>query len=262
MKTLILTLLLLIQLKVHSQTLYYNTCEDTVNIFRVPPAASLEKGSWSYAVQAEDSIGDGSADTVYLGAQSARFEVRTTEALVKDGHRAEIVIIKPVPREAWYSYAVYFPTSGYAYDTQRDCISQWYQNGSPSFSIRTKKGAIYFEYGNNKDALKRGDVGVGGREQPIVKDVWHKIVIHVIHSYDTDGLIEFWYDGVKTVKKGPNMYKLFDGSKPLYPKLKIGMYKNSFDEDNNTTATIRKRIIFFDNIKVGNAKMSYAQMVP
>jgi len=91
-------------------------------------AHNLETGSWDYAMQIVGS-------PVYKGKKAVKFEIRDNQPLVKNGKRAEVTIIKALPgKDMWYSYAVYFPSVGFAKDSQREVISQWYQNGSPATS--------------------------------------------------------------------------------------------------------------------------------
>lgn len=205
-------------------------------------AYSIEVGSWDYALQYVDSL-------AYMGKKSARFEIRKDQPLVKNGIRAEVVIIKKLPeKEMWYSFAVYFPSNGFTKDSEREVINQWYQNGSPATTLRARNDRIYLETGNEPDKRKQIDIGA------IAKDSWHTFVLHFIHSYENDGLIEVWYDDQKVIThRGGNMYN------DVLPKWKIGLYKAAFKYG---TSALDKRVIFFDNIKVGNQNSSYEEMRP
>ena len=137
---------------------------------------------------------------------------------------------------------------GYEYDDKREAINQWYQNGSPATSIRTEEDRIYLVTGNELDTKKEIDIG------PITKDIWHTFVIHFIHSHYSDGLIELWHNGNKIITHmGGNMYD------DVLPKWKIGLYKTAFEKG---TSDVNRRIIFFDNIKVGNENAAYDEMIP
>jgi hypothetical protein len=206
-------------------------------------AHSWEIGSWDYALQFV-------TDTVYQGIKSARFEIRKDQPLVKDGKRAEIVIVKgadgDITKNTWYSFSALFPTDGYEYDKEREIINQWYQNGSPATSFRTQKDRFLLESGNTTSNRKQYDLG------PITKDVWHQFVFHFIHSYNSDGLVEIWHNGVKVLTRtGGNMYN------DVLPKWKIGLYKAAFK---TTSSLVSKRIIYFDNVRVGNANATYEEM--
>ena len=208
-------------------------------------AHDWDVGTWDYALQFVDA-------PVYAGLKSARFEIRIDQPLVANGKRSEITIVKgadgDIGKDTWYSFAVYFPSSGYEYDDTREIINQWYQDGTPATSIRTQRDQIILESGNTSSNRKKYTVA------PIEKDKWHTIVMHFIHSYGTDGLIEFWYDGAKKVTvRGGNMYKL------ALPKWKIGLYKSSFKDG---TSDVTRRVIYFDNVRVGNQNSTYELMKP
>src|SRR5207248_11613187 len=119
---------------------------------------------WDYALQF--------TSPAFQGQKSARFEIRQDQPLVNDGKRAEIVIVKgesgDITKNAWYSFAAYFPTDGYEYDSEREVINQWYQNGTPATSLRTQKDRILLESGNTTSTRKDYDLG------PIVKDTWQE----------------------------------------------------------------------------------------
>lgn len=209
-------------------------------------AHSIEVGDWDYAMNFVTE------PVAFEGRKSVRFEIREDQELVKTGKRAEACIVKgsegEVGKEAWYSYAVLCPSVGYEYDTDREIINQWYQDGSPSMTIRTEEDRFLLEAGNTPDDRKEYDLGA------IKKDSWTTFVMHVIHSFGSDGLIEIWRDGVKTVTvNGGNMY---DG---ILPKFKVGLYKSGFKYD---LSLVERRVIYFDNIRVGNEKATYRDMIP
>jgi len=205
-------------------------------------AHSIETGDWDYALQYVKS-------PTYDGVGAARFEIREDQPLVKNGKRAEVVIIKGLPaKDMWYSYAVYFPSEGFAKDSQREVISQWYQDGSPATSIRVQFDRIFLETGPTMETRKQIDIG------PVTKDVWHEFVFHFIHSHDSDGLIEVWHNGEKAIThKGGNMYD------DVLPKWKIGLYKAAFKYG---TSEVSRRVLYFDNIKVGDGSASLEDMIP
>lgn len=204
-------------------------------------AYAMEVGKWEYALQIV-------TDPAFEGKKSARFEIRVDQPLVKDGKRSEVTIIKGLPsKEMWYSFAVYFPSQGFSKDSQRDAICQWYQDG-PATSLRVNNDRMLLETGPEKNKRERIDLGI------LVKDTWHELIFHFIHSHDRDGLIEIWYDGKKIVTHhGGNLYD------DVLPKWKIGLYKAAFKTEKSE---VTRRIIFFDNIKVGGAKAVLKDMQP
>jgi hypothetical protein len=84
--------------------------------------------------------------------------------------------------------------------------------------------------------------------------------MRIKHSWRTDGLVEVWMtrsNGVATkvlTHTGPNRFN--DLQMPFW---KFGLYK--WDWNNNTYwGTITKRIMFYDNVRIGDAGASLAKM--
>ena len=125
---------------------------------------------------------------------------------------------------------------------------KWYQDGSPATSIRTQRDRILLESGTSQSNRKKYDLG------PIVKNQWQTFVLHFIHSYNSDGLIEIWINGTKKITvTGGNMYN------NVLPKWKIGLYKSAFKYG---TSDVTRRVIYFDNIRVGGETSTYQSMMP
>lgn len=229
-------------LQVNTSLIYKETME---GLTPFSTAHDLDVGTWPYALQFYSS-------PAFRGVKAARFEIRKDQPLVANGKRSEVTIIKgslgKITNNAWYSFAVYFPSAGYEYDNEREVINQWYQSGSPATSLRTRRDRILLETGNTPATRKQFDLG------PIVKNRWHTFVFHFIHSYYSDGLVEVWLNGTKKLTyKGGNMYN------DVLPKWKVGLYKSAFKYG---TSAVSRRIIYFDNIKVGNEKSTYTTMNP
>ena len=208
-------------------------------------AHDLDVGDWDYALQFVKA-------PYYRGLKAARFEIREDQPLVANGKRSEVTIVKgslgQITKNSWYSFAVYFPSVGYEYDDEREVINQWYQNGSPATSLRTRRDRLLLETGNTEESREQYDLGA------ISKNRWHTFVFHFIHSHGDDGLIEVWYDGIKKLTlRGGNMYD------DILPKWKIGLYKSAFKYG---TSDVSRRVIYFDNIKVGNENATYMTMRP
>lgn len=203
-----------------------------------------ETGAWEYALQYVGS-------PVYDGTRSARFEIQHDQPLVAQGRRSEVTIIMGtnglLTRNAWYSFAVYFPSDAYAPDTTYDVISQWYKDGSP-VRLLTKRDRILIDIGSEMGGKEKIEVG------QLTLDTWHEFVFHFIHSHESDGYIGIWHNRQLTVSRaGGNMYN------DSLPKWKIGIYKNSFEVG---TSLVTNRVVFFDNIKVGDENASYRDMEP
>ncbi|MBD1397727.1 heparin lyase I family protein [Pontibacter sp. JH31] len=180
------------------------------------------------------------------GGKTSRFELRQNDPDVKGSRRAEVTVIKDeTQKEMWYAFEAYFPAKDYVDEDNDEVINQWYQSGmgTPSAALRTKGGRLQLRVGNNADTREKIDLG------PVVKDQWQSVVVHMVHSYGSDGLTEVWVNGKKIVsRKGGNMY---DG--PL-PKWKMGVYKSRWASEKTTTD---KRVLFYDNIRVSRNGVSF-----
>jgi hypothetical protein len=233
----ILTLLLLVPLLAFNQTIYYESAEGNA-IFST---YVVKQTSTSYGITAANNI-------AYTGTKSARFELRTTDPEVQSGTRAEITFPTTTNLNRWYSYALYFPSADYKYDATDEVVTQWHQGGgkTPALCIRTMKDRMFMRMMGNWI-----DLGL------IVKDKWQAYVMHVKHSSGTDGLVEIWHDGKKILsRKGQNMYRVTGDIKK--PNWKLGIYK-SYWNGTRTSAT-NKRVLYFDEIKMGNENATYSDM--
>lgn len=209
-------------------------------------AQDVEAGAWNYALQFV-------SHPTFEGRKSARFEIREDQPLVKGGKRSEVTIIrgKQLPgKSMWYSYALYFPID-YTKDRQQEIINQWFQDRTPATAVRVKDDRIYLHTGSSNEPDNRVWIDMGA----VNKGYWNTFVYHFIHSSGSDGLIEVWRDGVKLVtRQGGNMYNL-----DIMPKFKVGLYKSAFKYG---SSDVTYRVIYFDNIKVGNASATFALMDP
>ena len=139
-------------------------------------------------------------DIKFQGTKSARFEIRKDQPRVGSSQkvRSEVTVIKEVSegmeQEMWFSFAILFPSNGFEYDTKREAINQFYEDGSTETSIRCEKDTCSFETFSpptgtslvNYD-LFRTSHGTNAYQsissmQLIQKDVWHEFVFHFIFS--------------------------------------------------------------------------------
>ncbi|MFC5271150.1 polysaccharide lyase [Adhaeribacter terreus] len=202
----------------------------------------------------------------YQGAKAARFEIRKGQPLVSKGIRSEVTIIKGTeypnfPRDIWYSFAVFFPSVGFEYDDTRDCINQWYEDGSDETTIRAQQDKLFLEVTpplKSSTLMKYDLFGTTSNANSIngfnniPKDKWHQFVFHFIHSKNSDGLIEVWRDSVKIhTIPGRNIHLQL-------PKWKIGIYKSSFQDKSSIHTS---RVVYYDNVRVGNSNASFTEMI-
>lgn len=194
---------------------------------------------------------------VYQGQKAVRFELRNGDPPIQNGTRTEISFPKPDDKdnlERWYSFALLFPGVDYDADNSDDVITQWHQGGkvSPAVSLRTRNNNLFLRIKPDVESKDKIELG------PIDKDSWHYYVIHIKHSSGADGLIEIWRDGKSLTKyNGANMYDLREGDFHA-PAWKLGIYKSNWNKGGVTNTT--KRVIYFDEIKLGDEHASLADM--
>lgn len=186
----------------------------------------------------------------YQGVKSARFELRDTDPEIKNGTRSEISFPETTNLNRWYAYAMYAPAAQYKYDTDDDVITQWHQGGgkTPALCLRVKTDKLYIRI-----------LGVWTELGVFDKDKWHAYVMHIKHASGSDGLIEIWRDGVKIMNRsGANMYAIT--GEIHNPNIKMGVYKSDWNGTGTTQTNIR--VLYLDDIKIGNENATYADMVP
>lgn len=185
-----------------------------------------------------------------------KFELRYNDKNVKGSKRAEVGF-RELLREGWYSYSVYFPTSGFSRDQYPEIISQWHQEGggSPPSMVQIQDDEIYFRAINRSDTRDNSnkvytDYSLG----KIQRGKWNEFVFHIVHSPNSDGLIEIWHNKSKVhTIKGPNIRRGY----PM-PAFKVGIYKWTWSSRKTNTD---RRIVYFDNVRVGNERASLTDFI-
>jgi len=194
------------------------------------------------------------------GAKSARFEMRSSS----DRIRSEILKDEESEKNRWFGNSLYLPSENWASDLLPEgweIITQWHALDDPGEPARfpplalvVSKGRLSFQiYWSSKEintnsnyaGKKIFDLG------PVEKDKWLDMVYHINFSHNSDGVLEVWKNGVKVVDfNGPNCYN--DDSLPY---MKMGIYKRGWNK-------ITKRVIYIDEVRVGNGNATYKDVVP
>jgi len=200
------------------------------------------------------------------GTASLRVELQKND--ISNGHRSELgAEPSTLNKEGWYAFSVLLPSS-YIKDSMEESIVQW--QSKPDFTIgETWRSAPLFlgvlddrfvleiRTDPNKLTLQgqydfvRIDLGA------IEKEKWHDWVFHIKWAYDKTGVIEVWHNKklVLTRASLPNSY-----NDETYPYFKFGIYRWGWDDAVNTTVT--KRVLYFDELRIGNEKCNYALIAP
>jgi hypothetical protein len=200
---------------------------------------------------------------VFQGSQSLRVELRDSDNEVAGGTRAELNLGHAQAREEWYSLAVHFPAS-YTADSHAEQILQWHSVPDehlgegwrgPAKSLQIQRGRFIMKIGYNTKQVSSNFEG----EQiydlgPVTTGAWHQFTFHVLHSHNPDGLVELWHNGRKVLEhKGGNSYN--DVKLPFW---KVGLYKWAWNGSGKTD--VSQRVLFFDNIRIGNASATLQEM--
>lgn len=184
------------------------------------------------------------------GKNAGKFELRKGDPMVTDtGIRSEVLFSMPPENDMWYSFGLYLPSSGFASDRDNDILSQWHQGaGSPPISLRVREDRFVFRYNSSSNVITDFDLGPAG------KNAWHRFVFHIIHAPSENGIVEIWRNGVKIFSRtNANMY-----DREL-PRWKVGIYKPTWETKTTDTDL---RVIYLDNIRMGNSRATLQEMDP
>lgn len=197
------------------------------------------------------------------GSFSGRFEINRNDPLLWGGNRAEMAQVKTTTMdEGWYGFSQYFPDS-YISDSTEEVVGQWHdQPDVGETAARSPSNAIIT--GNNRlkwmirwdsrsimtDNFPEGHTYIDLGEIP--KNKWIDWVVHIKYSHTNTGILEVWMDGVKVIDRQnmPNSY-----NDVMYPYFKFGVYKWEWGSEVN-------KIIYYDEVKVGNKNSSYDEVKP
>ncbi|MDQ4140691.1 MAG: polysaccharide lyase, partial [Bacteroidota bacterium] len=194
------------------------------------------------------------------GSNALRLELRKNSEKI----RSEILLAGETHRERWYGASLYLPKNDWDSDLHADgwdIITQWHAREDkgeasrfPPIALVVSKGrlcvVVYWatrekNTNNSINGKKVFDLG------QLEKGKWLDMVYHIKFSHKSDGILEVWKNGVKVIKyKGPNSYN--DKSLPYF---KAGIYKRKW-------YNITKRVVYVDEVRVGNKNATYKDVAP
>lgn len=204
------------------------------------------------------------------GRNSVRFQLSKTDPIVANAKRSELVFKnnERLKVERWYTFSNFLP-SDYTEDNDPDIVAQWHEipdfalgEGwrAPPIALRIQDGRwlLYVKWAKakvNTDKLLSGEKCYDLGRYEI--DRWTDWVFHIKFSWKRTGILEVWKDGKLVVSRtGPNCYNDF-----FSPYFKIGIYKWGWSPLKvKPTSTAVRRVIFFDEVKIGNSKVSYSDI--
>jgi hypothetical protein len=175
-------------------------------------------------------------------------------------------------RDQWYGFSIYFPKDGMAADSFPEVIAQWHElpdfaEGetwrNPPVDLGYAKGRLHFSWKadparvtKNSRILKSETIDLGA--PPL--DRWVDFVIHIKFDPFGHGLVQGWMtvDGERrtfldrqNVAIGYN-----DANNPYFC---IGIYKYGVKPP---YSDFPRRVIYFDEIRIGDAQATYADVAP
>jgi hypothetical protein len=242
--------------------------KNNVSPEKTPPNQTFDK-TWKYERATNQSITpsvDKKRDI--KGSSALRFELNKSDQNVSNGKRAEMAGKSETSAnvERWYSFSIFLPDD-YETDSAPEIVAQWHANPdfelgetwrSPPISLRTNEGKWQLvvlwatdSVNTNKTISGRKifDFGKYNRGQ------WTDWVFHIKFSYKEDGILEVWKNGAKIVnRRGPNYFNDKKG-----PYFKFGIYKWDWMEK-KPKSRISKRVLYFDNVKIGDEDANYKTM--
>lgn len=189
------------------------------------------------------------------GGYSVKYVLNKSDGMVASGKRAETY---RNPRgetsakvERWYGVSIFLP-SDFAYDTSPEIVTQWHSllsYGGPELAVWTASGTWRIVQ------LGKISVNIGSYE----RNKWTDFVFHVKWSSGTDGVLEVWKNGVKVVgKTGQTM----PSGLSYAPYFRTGIYKWHWNTGSKTPSLTTRRTIYVDEMRVGNAYATYADVKP
>lgn len=204
------------------------------------------------------------------GNYAAKFAVNKSDPLVERGKRAELkrYAAGRMGSEIWYGFSIYLPKD-WVEDTAPEIVAQWHDRPDLWFGEPFRNPSLALTINGNNWGISNtwdskvvtGKNNAAGKEQlwsgVISKGVWTDWVFHVKWSHQSDGIVEVWKDGIRIVnKRGSVTYNDL-----LAPFFKVGLYKFPWKSGKVPSIT-NKRIIYYDEIRIGNANASYEDVVP
>lgn len=205
------------------------------------------------------------------GKHAVKFTLKKGDPEVARKPRAELRKgTVPANSERWYGFSNYLPKD-WVNDPSYEITAQFpskpdssLEDGrSPALTLAVyeDKWRVSNRWDPKQITKNRNPRPEGGSKGwslgEIEKGKWTDWVFHVKWSSQSDGLLEVWKDGKLVVRKtGPNTYNDKRG-----PYLKLGIYKPQW-EDKPELSRATKRVIYFDEVRIGDASASYKDVVP
>jgi hypothetical protein len=205
------------------------------------------------------------------GKSSVRFEFAKTDVTNYNGYiRAELKqnFAEDKIGERWYGFSNFLP-SDFVTDPLAEVIAQWHEIPdwdlgenwrSPPISLMIENGrykvkVMWAAAAVNTNQTKDGEIyyDLG----PVDKNVWNDWAFHIKFSHTSTGVLEVWKNKQKVLtRNGPNSF-----NDKNFPYFKIGIYKWTWNGSASQSPE-SKRVLFYDEVKVGTNKSNLAEVSP
>jgi Polysaccharide lyase len=191
-------------------------------------------------------------EKVKAGSNALRLEIRNGEPLSSGSVRSEITtqLGDPMNQDRWYGFSMYL--KDWTDDDAGEHVFQWHpgnDTGSATMALWTNGGR--FNYVTNAGGTSYNvytDIG------PVLSNQWVDIVIRTRWATDTTGLLQVWLKGNLVINRS-GLKTTSDA-----PYFKLGI--NKFGWIDQSSSATSKRILYFDEVRIGNANATYNDVAP
>lgn len=163
----------------------------------------------------------------------------------------------------WYGFSYYIPADWVSDPSTEEIIWQLHELPdacetwrSPYLSLNISGGTISLRrrYDSKPCSVGNTPEGTGTiASTPLVKGQWVDVVIKAQFSYTSSGRVQYWVNGqLVGDQTGGNIY---NDTAPGY--LKVGLYRWVWPDK-----SITSRTVYHDEVRVGDANSSYAEVAP
>ena len=191
------------------------------------------------------------------GNYAVRSEVTDQDEPIHGGIRSES---SPIDVEAtryynqstfYYGFSIYIVENWENDGLYEDILFQWkHTQAAPDAFLCIKREEFYLRnnWHENDEVIRHQ------YDLPVISPGWHDFVFYFTWSQDDDGVITVWHKteaetdyNLVLEATGPN--KFDDDKIGAFGYIKWGLYTPKWN--NNTTTTVRNRVVYHDNIRIG-----------
>ena len=218
------------------------------------------------------------------GSRAFKLTLRESDPMVHNGTRAEIGRDTGASArqhtEQWYGFSMYLPET-WAIDYQAgEVIAQWHSPNTDEDAANQPGKSPPLSLYLNGDSFKIANIWdpkvvtigndptigepKGGRATlwegsvSALRGRWVNWVFHVKWNYDGNGFVHVWKDGQLIASRlGPNTYN--DQGTIFF---KYGVYKWGWNNSNGSGNTVKTRVLYVDELRMGGSNSSRAEVEP